>query len=100
MLKANLASEAIVAGVKGIGRAIATIGRGFMDAMKDGVDYNARMEQYTTSFTTMLGDQAKAQELVNNLKAEAARTPFGMEDLAKRRRSPTQARPARRYFPR
>ena len=45
MLKANLASEAIVAGVKGIGRAIATIGRGFMDAMKDGVDYNARMEQ-------------------------------------------------------
>ena len=31
----------------------------------------------------MLGDQAKAQELVNNLKSEAARTPFGMEDLAK-----------------
>ena len=30
-------------------RAIATIGRGFMDALSDGVDYNARMEQSTTS---------------------------------------------------
>ncbi|MEW6903266.1 tape measure protein [Trueperella pyogenes] len=83
VLKANLASEAIIAGVKGIGKAISAIGRGFADAMKDGVEYNARMEQYTTSFTTMLGDQAKAQELVNDLKLEAARTPFGMEHLAK-----------------
>lgn len=83
VLKANLASEAIIAGVKGIGKAIASIGRGMADALKDGVDYNARMEQYTTSFTTMLGDQAKAQQLVNDLKAQAAKTPFGMEDLAK-----------------
>nr|WP_231957980.1 tape measure protein [Arcanobacterium haemolyticum] len=40
------------------------------------------MEQYTTSFTTMLGDQARAQQLVNDLKVEAAKTPFGIEDLA------------------
>jgi len=83
VLKANLAAEAIVSGVKAIGHAIAGIAKGFGAAMKDGVEYNARMEQYTTSFTTMLGDQAKAQKLVNNLKLEAARTPFGMEDLAK-----------------
>ncbi|MBH5299844.1 phage tail protein [Corynebacterium silvaticum] len=83
VLKANLASEAIIAGVKGIVNAVAGVARGFAGAMKDGVEYNARMEQYTTSFTTMLGDQAKAQQLVNDLKREAARTPFGMEDLAK-----------------
>lgn len=83
VLKANLASEAIVAGVKGIASAVAGVAKGFAGAMKDGVEYNARMEQYTTSFTTMLGDQAKAQQLVNDLKREAARTPFGMEDLAK-----------------
>ena len=35
--------------------------------MKDGVSYNAQTERYTTSFTTMLGDQAKAQQLVNDL---------------------------------
>ncbi|AIG64762.1 tail protein (plasmid) [Corynebacterium atypicum] len=82
VLKANLASEAIIAGVKGIGHAIASIGRGMAGALKEGVEYNARMEQYSTSFTTMLGDQAKAQQLVNDLKVEAAKTPFGMEDLA------------------
>lgn len=83
VLKANLAAEAIISGVKAIGSAIAGIGRGFSQAMKDGVAYNASMEQYTTSFTTMLGDQAKAQQLVNDLKITAAKTPFGMEDLAK-----------------
>lgn len=83
VLKANLASEAIVAGVRGIVSAVTSIAKGFGSALKDGVEYNARMEQYTTSFTTMLNDQAKAQQLVNDLKAEAARTPFGMEDLAK-----------------
>ena len=82
VLKANLAAEAIIAGVKGIGHAIASIGRGMAGALKEGVEYNARMEQYSTSFTTMLGDQAKAQKLVNDLKVEAAKTPFGMEDLA------------------
>jgi tape measure domain-containing protein len=82
VLKANLASEAIVASVKGIASAVAGLAKGFVGAMKDGVEYNARMEQYTTSFTTMLGDQARAQQLVNDLKVEAAKTPFGMEDLA------------------
>ena len=83
VLKANLASEAIIAGVKGIVNAVAGVAKGFAGAMRDGVEYNAQMEQYTTSFTTMLGDQAKAQALVNDLKREAAATPFGMEDLAK-----------------
>ena len=90
VLKANLAAEAIIGGVKAIGHAIAGIAKGFGSAMKDGVEYNARMEQYTTSFTTMLGDLAKAQKLVNDLKVEAARTPFGMEDLAKNTQKNTQ----------
>lgn len=83
VLKANLASEVIIGGIKAIGSAITSISKGFVGVLKDGVAYNAQMEEYTTSFTTMLGDQAKAQELVNNLKKEAAATPFGMEHLAK-----------------
>ncbi|MGQ4533372.1 phage tail protein [Dermabacteraceae bacterium P13138] len=82
VLKANLASEAIVAGVKAIGSAIKAVGCGFVDAMKDGVQYNATMESYTASFTTMLGDEAKAHKLVADLKAKAASTPYGMQDLA------------------
>lgn len=83
VLKANLASDIIIGGVKAIGAAVKGIGRAFVDALRDGVSYNSEMEQYTTSFTTMLGDQAKAQQLVNDLKREAAATPFGMGDLAK-----------------
>lgn len=59
VLKANLASEAIVAGVKAIGGAIKAVGCGFVDALKDGVAYNAQMESYTASFTTMLGDEMR-----------------------------------------
>lgn len=82
VLKANLLSDAIIGGVKALGSAIAGIGKAFVGAMKDGVEYNAQMENYTASFTTMLGDEAKAQKLVNDLKKEAAATPFGMQDLA------------------
>ncbi len=82
MLKANLLSEAIIGGVRALGSAIVGIGKSFSGAMKDGVEYNAQMESYTASFTTMLGDQAKAQKLVTDLKKEAAATPFGMQDLA------------------
>ena len=82
VLKASLLSETIVGGIKAIGSAIAGIGSAFVDAMKDGIEYNAQMESYTASFTTMLGDEAKAQKLVNDLKKEAASTPFGMQDLA------------------
>lgn len=82
MLKANLLSGAIMGGVKALGNAISGLGSAFVDAMKSGVEYNAQMESYNTSFTTMLGDQAQAQQLVNDLKKEAAATPFGMQDLA------------------
>ncbi|MGF7146290.1 tape measure domain-containing protein [Anaerotaenia torta] len=82
MLKANLLSEAIIGGITALGSAIAGIGKAFVGAMKDGVEYNAQMESYTASFTTMLGDEAKAHKLVNDLKKEAAATPFGMQDLA------------------
>ncbi|QSX09533.1 tape measure protein [Alkalibacter rhizosphaerae] len=82
VLKANLLSAAIIGGIKSLGSAISEIGKAFVGALKDGVSYNAQLESYTTSFTTMLGDQAKAQQLVNDLKKEAAATPFAMTDLA------------------
>ena len=47
------------------------------------VKYNAQMEQYITSFGTMLGSAEKATELVNDLKVMGAETPFETSDLAK-----------------
>ncbi|MEE8706188.1 MAG: tape measure protein, partial [Oscillospiraceae bacterium] len=47
------------------------------------VKYNAQMEQYQTSFTTMLGSAEKAQSMIANLKDFADKTPFEMSDLSK-----------------
>lgn len=49
---------------------------------KFGVEYNSKMQDYETNFTTMLGDASKATTFVTDLKNMAASTPFGMEDLA------------------
>ena len=48
-----------------------------------GVKYNSQMEQYITSFGTMLGGADKASSLVADLKKFAADTPFEFSDLAK-----------------
>lgn len=48
-----------------------------------GVKYNSDMEQYMSSFTTMLGSAEKATNHLNELKEFAAKTPFELGDLAK-----------------
>lgn len=53
-----------------------------LEVAKAGVSYNAQMESFTTNFTVLLGDQAKALQYVADMREMAAKTPFGMEDLA------------------
>lgn len=71
----GIASKAFAAIGAAAGAMLAVIG-------KVGVGYNAQMENYTTNFTTMLGSQEAAIKKVEALKDMAAKTPFGMEDLA------------------
>jgi tape measure domain-containing protein len=47
-----------------------------------GVNYNATMETYQTSFRVMLGNAEKADEYLAKLKESAAKTPFELKDLA------------------
>lgn len=49
---------------------------------KQGIMYNAQMESYVTNFAVLLGDEAAALEKVAAMREMAAKTPFGMEDLA------------------
>lgn len=49
---------------------------------KIGLEYNSQMEGYVTNFTTLLGSAEAAAKKVDELKQMAAKTPFGMEDLA------------------
>lgn len=50
-------------------------------AIKQGVTYNAQIETYEASFTTMLGSAEQAAKLMEELKRKAAETPFELSDL-------------------
>lgn len=65
-----------------VGAAVAAAGAGIVAAAKAGMEYNATIEQYSTSFEVMTGSAEKAVEVVEKLKELGAATPFEMEDLA------------------
>lgn len=71
------------AGLKVTASAIGAVSGAFGAAVLSGVKYNSQMEQYITSFGTMLGSAEEATKLVNNLKEMGAKTPFETSDLAK-----------------
>lgn len=61
---------------------VTTASGGIVALGKVGLDYNAQIESYVTNFTTMLGDAEKAALKVDEIKTMAAKTPFGLSDLA------------------
>ena len=62
--------------------AFAKLAQGLGQVTTAAIKYNAQMEAYQTNFSVMLGDEAKGVEYVAQLREKAAKTPFGMEDLA------------------
>lgn len=60
-------------GTKAVGLA-----KGFV---KMGISYNAQIEKYTTGFTNMLGSAQAAQEAMQAIQEDAARTPFDVASL-------------------
>lgn len=48
-----------------------------------GVQYNAQLEQYQTALTNMLGSEAEAVALLDEIKQDAAKTPFDPAGLVK-----------------
>lgn len=62
--------------------AFAKLAQGLGQVATATIKYNAQMEAYQTNFSVMLGDEAKGVEYVAQLREKAAKTPFGMEDLA------------------
>lgn len=61
-------------------KAIGAIGVGTL--AKEGVQYNATIEQLQTSFEVMTGSAIKASEVVERLKEIGAKTPFEFTELA------------------
>ena len=49
--------------------------------IQSGIDYNAQIESYTVGFTDMLGSAEAAQQAIDQIQQDAARTPFSVEAL-------------------
>lgn len=63
-----------------IGSALLSAGKKVVEA---GVSYNAQLEQYQTALTNMLGSASAAENALEQIKQDAARTPFDTADLVK-----------------
>lgn len=63
-------------GLKVTATAIGAVSGAFGAAVLSGVKYNSQMEQYITSFGTMLGSAEEATKLVNNLKEMGGQNPI------------------------
>lgn len=68
-------------------KAYETIGKTLLSAGKKvveaGVSYNAQLEQYQTALTNMLGSSQLAQDTLEQIKQDAAQTPFDTAGLVK-----------------
>lgn len=49
--------------------------------IQSGIEYNAQIESYTVGFTNMLGSAEAAQQAIDQIQQDAARTPFSVEAL-------------------
>lgn len=53
------------------------------DVAKMGVEYNAQIETYQTALTTLTGSAEKANKIIEQVKKDAAATPFEVASLVK-----------------
>ena len=49
--------------------------------IQSGIEYNAQIESYTVGLTNMLGSAEAAQQAIDQIQQDAARTPFSVEAL-------------------
>ena len=51
------------------------------DLAKTGINYNAQIEKYQTALTTLTGSAEKANNIIDQIKKDAAKTPFDVSGL-------------------
>lgn len=61
--------------------AMVAAGTAIVSAATLGIKYNAQMEQYTVALTTALGDEGEALNTIEQIKKDAAVTPFDVSGL-------------------
>ena len=82
---ADDAAQGIGAADVAIGTLIANMATWGINAIKNmaqaGVQYNAQIETYTASLTTALGSEAEAAAAIEQIKVDAAKTPYSVDGL-------------------
>lgn len=63
--------------------AIKQVAQTISEVTKMGVEYNAQIETYQTALTTLTGSAEKANKIIEQVKKDAASTPFEVASLVK-----------------
>lgn len=75
LIKSNVIGQAIISGIR-------TTANAFKSMAQAGIEYNAQIEKYTVSLTTLLGNsEERAKRLMETIKRNAAVTPFDVPSL-------------------
>lgn len=81
----GLFKEAMIGAARAIGEAFVRMAadavQGVEQIAKAGIDFNAKMEQYNTAFTTLLGSAEEAEKVMAQIRQDAASTPFDVDSL-------------------
>ena len=62
---------------------IKQVAQTILEVTKMGVEYNAQIETYQTALTTLTGSAEKANKIIEQVKKDAASTPFEVASLVK-----------------
>lgn len=77
--------EAMIGAARKIGEAFVEMAakavQGVEQIAQAGIEFNAKMEQYSTAFTTLLGDAEEADRVMAQIRKDAASTPFDVDSL-------------------
>lgn len=77
--------EAMIGAARAIGQAFVEMAakavQGVEQIARAGIEFNAQMEQYQTAFTTLIGDADAAASALEQIRKDAASTPFDVASL-------------------
>lgn len=80
-IKASFGRIGEILAAFGIQASIEKVADGIKEFVKSGIEYNATLEQSTVAWTTLLGTQDKAKQMLNDISNFAKATPFQTEQV-------------------
>ena len=81
----GLFKQTMIGAARAIGEAFIHMAQQGVQAVeqmvKAGIDFNAKMEKYQTGLTTLLGSEKEAVKVMEQIRKDAASTPFDVDSL-------------------